>query len=275
MPNSSTSPVSLAKPMPSSPATTPCPECGGVGFVRREVPPGHPDFGRAIPCHCRVALLRERTRQRLLELSGLYERQQSMTFETFDPKRATALEAPERREALAQAQDAFDYCRAFADEPRGWIVLIGPKGTGKTHLAASIANARLAQGQPVLFMVSPELLNWLREACRPDAPEPAGNRLREIMDAPLLILDDLGTENLTAWAAEQLYLIINHRYNRLLPTVFTTNLTAAELERGLGSRIASRMMHGAAYVGGFCRLLLLTGLDQRPEQLETKAVRKT
>src|SRR5207248_5605893 len=122
-----------------------CPQCGDSGFVRRDVPLGHPDFGRAIPCVCRGASMHAERRERLERLSNLGP----LTRLTFDNliKEGRSAE-PHRRERFRRAYMA---AVEYAAEPSGWLVLLGPSGSGKTHLAAAIANARLAAGEPAIF----------------------------------------------------------------------------------------------------------------------------
>ena len=62
---------------------------------------------------------------------------------------------------------AVDLCRRYAANPEGWLVLTGEYGCGKTHLAAAIANQRAASGEPVLFIVVPDLLDHLRATFGP------------------------------------------------------------------------------------------------------------
>ena len=115
-------------------------------------------------------------------------------------------------------------------------MLEGAYGCGKTHLAAAIANASVHRGVPTLFITVPDLLDSLRFAYgNPETTFEA--RFEEIRNADLLVMDDFGTQNATAWAQEKLFQIINYRYINKLPTVITTNLILDEIE----SRIRSRL----------------------------------
>lgn len=192
-----------------------CPICRGIGFLLRDVPPGHEDFGRLYPCGCRRALLQQRHEAQLRDASSLVGKLLEKRFDTF------RVESPAGRQAL-------DAARAFARSPAGWLVLVGAPGRGKTHLAAAIANARLDALQPVLFVVVPDLLDHLRATYNPASPVAYDQRFHQVRDHPLLVLDDLGSESPTAWADEKLYQILNHRYNAALPTVITSNLRLEE-----------------------------------------------
>ena len=154
-------------------------------------------------------------------------------FETFEVRRrnTTAEAQSSLRQALAAAED-------FANDPNGWFVLIGPNGVGKTHLAAAISNAQHALGQPdVMFVVVPDLLDYLRAAFNPHSSVPYDLRFDELKRAPLLVLDDLGTESATPWAKEKLFQLLNYRHNAALPTVITTSVTQVKLEPWLRTRI--------------------------------------
>ena len=119
----------------------PCPICGGAGFLRRDVPVDHPDFGRAIPCDCKRRETQQAEVDSLRSSSGLAHLSQ-MTFASFRPD-GIGLN-PDKRKNLHQA---FDCAREFAAEGKGWLLLKGGYGCGKTHLAAAIANDRLARGE--------------------------------------------------------------------------------------------------------------------------------
>lgn len=119
---------------------------------------------------------------------------------------------------------------------QGWLLLEGAYGCGKTHLAAAIANACVHRGVPTLFITVPDLLDSLRFAYGSQETTFEA-RFEEIRNADLLVMDDFGTQNATAWAQEKLFQIINYRYTNKLPTVITTNLILDEIE----SRIRSRL----------------------------------
>jgi DNA replication protein DnaC len=138
-----------------------------------------------------------------------------MTFDTFD-------------ETIPGTQNAYEvalqYARNGAAGDKNWLVLAGGYGSGKTHLAAAIANLALHEKHMnPIFAVVPDLLDYLRTTFRPDADASYDDRVSAFRSADLLILDDLGTENATPWAREKLFQIINHRYNESLPLVVTTN----------------------------------------------------
>ncbi|MCJ7511364.1 MAG: ATP-binding protein [Anaerolineales bacterium] len=156
------------------------------------------------------------------------------TFGTFSLREQEKLPADDSR----NLRKAFDLARKFAEDPSGWLVLTGTYGCGKTHLAAAIANYRASQGFAVMFVPVPDLLDHLRATFSPSSPVSYDRRFDEIRESPLLVLDDLGTQASTAWAQEKLYQILNHRYNKGLPSVITTAMRLDEID----ARIRSRML---------------------------------
>jgi len=212
---------------------TVCPLCKGVGFVIRDVPVDHPDFGKLFPCRCKQAEFERRRAERLRKMSNL-DHLAHMTFESFVPEGA-GLNAAQQE----NLRRAFSYARQFARDPQGWLLLRGGYGCGKTHLAAAIANERLNAGLPALFVVVPDLLDYLRAAYSPRSTIGYDERFEEIRTHPLLILDDLGTQSNTPWADEKLFQIFNYRYNARLPTVITTNCELEEIDERIRSRLNS------------------------------------
>jgi len=221
-------------PAPETLGDPNCEFCGGVGFLRSDVPLGHPDFGRLEPCVCRSGEVARNARQRLYEMSNL-DRLSHLTFENFNTKGNPKAEfiTPQEISSLEEAKIASE---EFSNSLQGWILLEGAYGCGKTHLAAAIANTCVQRGVPTLFITVPDLLDSLRFAYGSQETTFEA-RFEEIRAADLLVMDDFGTQNATAWAQEKLFQIINYRYINKLPTVITTNLILDEIE----SRIRSRL----------------------------------
>lgn len=209
------------------------PICAGVGYMRRDVPVGHPQFGRSVRCPNRESEDENRKYEELQRISNLRQFGTS-TFATFDP------DVPGTREAYL---GCLEYNEGW--EPP-WLVLSGACGCGKTHLAAAVANASLDR-LTVLFAVVPDLLDTLRAAYAPNTEFSFDDRFNAIKEVGMLVLDDLGTENTTDWAREKLFQIINYRMNEKLPLVITTNnvrrdkSTGRYVFGGVDERIASRL----------------------------------
>jgi DNA replication protein DnaC len=156
------------------------------------------------------------------------------TFQSFD-LREQELPRPQADNLRRALQEAV----AFAEEPKGWLVFNSVAyGCGKTHLAAAIANYVTQNGDPALFVVVPDLLDYLRASYNPNSNARLDRRFNEARNAPLLVLDDLGTESATPWAREKLYQLFNYRYSARLPTIITT---ATPIEQ-LDPRLATRML---------------------------------
>jgi DNA replication protein DnaC len=216
-----------------------CSYCRNLRRVRLDVQREHEDFGKLKPCPaCGSLAVRQRLQERYyakLErieqytlLRGEAKRQ---TFDSFDPR------IDEGRPALP-VRIAKNKAKAFAQEPKAFFILHGSRGTGKSHLAAAIANHVRRKKEPrrlVLFFVVPELLEMLRSGY--DEGD-----YQELLDlcksVDLLILDDLGAESGTSWAHEKLFQIINRRYIDGSPTVVATNCELRELEPRIYSRLA-------------------------------------
>jgi DNA replication protein DnaC len=138
--------------------------------------------------------------------------------------------------------DALRAAMQFAEKPEGWLVLTGPYGSGKTHLAAAIANHRAGEGFPVMFVVVPDLLDHLRATFSPDSTTRYDQRFEEVRTVPLLVLDDLGTQATTPWVREKLYQLLNHRYNAALPTVITTADRLDQIDERLRTRMLDQRL---------------------------------
>jgi DNA replication protein DnaC len=208
-----------------------CPHCQGLGYLRKDVPLGHPDFGKVDICTCRHKQIAQQVGKRLYALSNL-EDLHHLTFENFKPRGRVGL-APLQADSLERA---YNHSRQFSQNLNGWLLLQGPFGCGKTHLAAAIGNFAVSMGVPTLFLTIPDLLDTLRFAF--DSPDTTfEERFEEVRNSPLLILDDFGTQNATPWAQEKLFQIINYRYINHLPLVVTTNLALEEIEARISSRL--------------------------------------
>ena len=202
-----------------------CSICNGAGYLRVDVPFGHPHFGKPVACQCTIAERKDRKRQQLYEMSHV-EAFRNTHFGTFNSR------LPGVRKACQEAM-------AYAKNLNGWLLFVGPHGSGKTHLAAAIAHQCLENGWEVLFAVVPDVLDHLRAAFAPTATEVYDQLFAKMRETELLVLDDLGAQQSSPWANEKLFQLLNYRYTMGIPTVITTHPKALhDLDQRLRSRLS-------------------------------------
>lgn len=179
--------------------------------------------------------------KKLREESNLGIRFARRTFDSFDKSRDESA-----------YQKCFDYADHFKDTERNSLLLVGGYGTGKTHLAASIANKLMDNGIPVLFDTFSGHLNKLKA-------EFNGGKsvyLEQMKNVDMLILDDIGKEKISEWSQSIMFDVINFRYEHLLPIVLTTNLKNDSLKEYLGGAVWSRLCE-------MCSGVMTRGKDYR------------
>lgn len=188
--------------------------------------------------------------QEALAVSGVPPRYQEARFEDLEERKGAS-------KAIAAARKAAD---------GHGLVLIGPFGTGKTTLGACIVRERAERWAELdrhardpfatRFIAVPHLLDAIRRSYEyQDEPDP----LKPLLNARLLVLDDLGREKPTEWVLDRLYVLIDHRYTHLLPTVATTNFSLDELAQAGYGAMVSRLIEGADVVQ-------MTAADRRRER---------
>jgi DNA replication protein DnaC len=170
------------------------------------------------------------------ELSSL-DFHANQTFGNFEDRRSEGL-APNY---VKELEYALQVAAEYAESPDGWLVFTGPPGSGKTHLAAAIANYQAKSGNVPLFVSAIDLLDHLRSTFAPGSTNRYDHRFNEIKTTRLLILDGLGTHSATPWAREKLFQLIDYRYNAELPTVITTVKDIDELNE-TEPQLVSRML---------------------------------
>ena len=207
----------------------PCPfeECDGSGFVLDE------ETNTTRDCRCRAGQI---ARRRTAGLEGRVPKHyRGVSFDR-PPVPEIARVAPE------VVQEVRRYVRnvdEHLDAGRG-LWLMGDVGTGKTTLAMIVSKAALEAGRSVAIYSLPRLLNLVRAAIETEAG--MVGFLERLAAVDLLHIDDLGAENTTEWVLEQLYSIINTRYEDERAMIVTTNLKYEDLIEQLGERTVSRLV---------------------------------
>ncbi len=219
-----------------------CPfdRCDGSGFV------DDPATRTAAPCRCRPARV---ARSRSRSLSAVIPRKY----------RGVSFDRPPVTD-MAQAQVAVvrrfvRELEANLDAGRG-LWLFGDVGTGKTTLAMLVSRAALEAQRSVAIYSLPRLLAEIRTTFDPDGDRSYTELLDRLAAVDLLHIDDVGAERTSPWVLEQLYAMINARYEEQRSIVITTNLERDALGEQIGERTVSRLEE-------ICDVLPLFGADAR------------
>lgn len=217
-----------------------CIKCSDTGFYQGK------------RCSCLEELAGKLAVQALNETSPL----KLCSFDSFDLSYFKGVTTSEDDDCYTTMSNNFSYCKryasSFSKESRN-IFISGNTGLGKTHLSLAIAERLLTAGWNVLY---DSAVNYLTKIESEHYGRTEGDTLSILMNADLLILDDLGSEYDKSFYTSTIYNIINTRLNKGLPTIISTNLTPGEIEARYEPRIVSRLLTMYDY-------LKFTGKDVR------------
>jgi len=173
-------------------------------------------------------------------------------------------------ERVRGTEQAFESSRRYAEdfdhETTKGLYFLGDVGSGKTHLSISVLRHIIEQGHVGKFLMVPRWLDRIRSSFNrkyDDSPT-TDEVAREFLHRGLLVVDDIGSENPSEWVREQIFLGVDGRYTRMLPTIFTSNLSPEELESRLGKRTVSRIIE-------MCDGVLVKADDYRKRRLGDSA----
>ncbi|WP_079480590.1 ATP-binding protein [Halobacillus salinus] len=178
---------------------------------------------------------------------------QNATFDTY--------QSPTRQLEEAKC-DLQDYAASFTNDSSN-LLIAGPYGTGKSHLAVSVTKELMQNGYRCLFLSVPKLFTKIKETYSGSSDFSENQILELIENMDLLVLDDLGTEYTNAkdgqnsWGHTKLFEVLDDRSGK--PTIFTTNLNSDQLGRKLNERNLSRLMDGT-------KIIKMDGPDYRRKE---------
>ena len=132
---------------------------------------------------------------------------------------------------------ATETAQEFASAPNGWLVLEGSAGSGKTHLAASIVNALIDRGSPAKYVSALDIPDLVRNERFEDTDGAEGGTFGSLLDAPVLVVDDLGAQQANNWIDSKVDQLLTHRFNGRLPTVIVLAKPISEMPERIALKL--------------------------------------
>jgi DNA replication protein DnaC len=197
-----------------------CPLCRGTGWKLVPRPEGVPG-SVAVVCECGM---QERA-SRVMERARIPKRYEHCDFESYvtdlaDGKNYTAQHAQSMKQAKLMTQA---FVRDYPGAAEKGLLLMGPSGVGKTHLAVAALKELIRRGHAGLFCDYRELLKEIQASYNPASESTEMGILEPIRTVEILVLDDLGASKPSAWVLDIIGLVLNARYNERRVTILTTN----------------------------------------------------
>ncbi len=238
-----------------------CPECMSLDKCRMLAPGWQTLFSADVTEYYRV---RGRGPQFRMRQCKFLDGQEKKTIGLFTPRALNIYSFKTYQptiETQALYDTCFNYARDFSEFTTKGLLIMGSNGAGKTHLAVSIAKTLARKGIDVGLMDVEQWLNKIRESYDDDKVDP---ETAEMVSKRLLVIDDLVPEQkVSEWVKSQVLVVLNHRYNQLMPTIITTDKPMGMIEHVYGQRISSRLYE-------MCDVVMVAAKDWRqkkkPEQ---------
>lgn len=195
-----------------------CTICGGTGWITGE----RDGVSSATRCSCVV----ESRAQELEAQSQIPENYKRASFETFHLPQ----DNPTAQKTLADVMLAVSaYTRAYPDNAKPGLLLVGAPGTGKTHLAVAALRLLLARGREGIFFDYQNLLERIRAGYSEALGTSSREAYRVALETEILLLDDLGAHRVTDWVEDTVTSIVTYRCNHRKPLIATTNLSDPDM----------------------------------------------
>jgi DNA replication protein DnaC len=222
-----------------------CPLCDDTGWKAVE----QDGVRRVVRCDC----WRERLVERTLAQADIPPQYLRCDFEKFETNNDSLIRAVAKARKFAESFPVVD---------RG-VLFWGPSGLGKTHLSVAILKAVVSTcGARALFRSAGKLLRQIRDTYNPIVRATEKQVIQPVIEAELLVLDDLGRERPTDWVEETLTLIIDTRYNERRPTIITTNYPVSD-DSGPDSLLARVGFRTLSRLHEMCDFVEMKGVDYR------------